>query len=80
MFVSREQPNFAGRLHPDSAIAIELEFVRPSYTFGQFGNCQGEHRLDESDLGFRDTHDTSVATRTGVEQTIAVIGWPRGRW
>jgi hypothetical protein len=31
----------------------ELEFVRPGR---QLRNRQGEHRLDESDFGFRDTH------------------------
>jgi hypothetical protein len=48
--------------------------VRPGRSFGQFGHGQGEHRLDESDLGFRDNHDSSVAARKGVEKTIAIIG------
>src|SRR5258705_4443285 len=42
------------------AITIELQFARPSRSFGQLGNRYCEHGLDESDLAFRDTHDSSV--------------------
>jgi len=42
------------------AIAVKLQLVRPGRPFRQCGNRQGEHRLDEFDLGSRDTHDSSV--------------------
>ena len=58
--VAREESDPAVGLQTERAIAVELQLVRPSRPFRQFGNRQGEHRLDESDLSFRDTHDSSV--------------------
>jgi hypothetical protein len=37
-------------LDAERAIAVELAFVRPSRSFGQLRDRQGENRLDEPDL------------------------------
>jgi hypothetical protein len=46
-----------GGLESERAIAIELQFVRPSRSFGQLGDCHGDHRLDEPDLTGMNLHD-----------------------
>jgi hypothetical protein len=50
--VSREETDLAVRLHAERAIAVELEFVRPSRSFGRLRHWPREHRLDGSDLPF----------------------------
>ena len=48
--------NLAGRFHAYGAIAVELEFVQASRSFGQFGDRHDEHGLDESDPAFLGFH------------------------
>jgi hypothetical protein len=43
---------------------------RASRLFGQFGDCQGEHRLDKSDLNFRNIHCSSEVARKGRAQSL----------
>jgi hypothetical protein len=67
--VAREQSDLTGRrLHAERAIAVELPFVRPSRSFGQFSIRQRERRLDErqprrfvtGNFGPRDFSFTSI--------------------
>jgi hypothetical protein len=59
-----------GCLETERAITVELQFVRPGRSFGQLGDCQGEHRLDESRPDFLTLHFSSVANKKDGAQSL----------
>lgn len=72
--VAGEERYSASVFHPESAVAVELQFIFPSVAAGEMVNREGEHGRDES--GFR--HDEIVAALANLRpacEATSVNDW-----
>lgn len=66
---AREQKQVAARLHSLGAVAVQLDLPKPFRAFGQFGNREAFHWLDESGPH---SHRAAVATTENSVRKRAV--------
>jgi hypothetical protein len=56
---------------PDSAVAVEFELLLPLRSLGQFGDCQAEHRFEETGV-----HNEMIVQIAEVDQISGPV--PKG--